>query len=237
MKIALLGYGRMGHEIEKLAVSRGHTIQLTIDNEDEWTAKTALLKECEVAIEFTIPAIAISNISRCFAAGIPVVVGTTGWYEHFGEVTELCSKTDGCLFYASNYSIGVNVFSEINRKLASLLESYAMYKPTMTEIHHTLKLDAPSGTAITLAKDMISANHNYTGYTDGTPEEGKIPVTSVREGNVTGTHTVSWTSDVDQITITHEAFNRQGFAIGALMAAEWVFTRKGVFTMKDMLSV
>lgn len=237
MKIALLGYGKMGHEVEKLAVSRGHTIQLILDNENDWTEKGSQLNSCDVAIEFSMPATAITNMSRCFVAGVPVVVGTTGWYTHFAEVSELCSKKDGTLFHTSNFSIGVNVFSEINRKLASLLEKYLMYQPAMTEIHHTQKLDAPSGTAITLAEGIISANANYHGYSETITEEGLIPVTSIREGNVTGTHTITWTSEVDRITITHEAFNRQGLASGAMMAAEWVCERKGVFTMRDMLSL
>ena len=237
MKIALLGYGKMGHEIEKMAISRGHTINLILDNENDWTEKGSLLISCDVAIEFTMPAIAVSNMLRCFNAGVPVVVGTTGWHNRFDEVSEQCKKLNGTLFYASNFSIGVNVFFEVNRQLASLLEKYPIYQPSVTEIHHTQKLDAPSGTAITLAEGIISANPNFHGYSEQNQEAGKIPITSIREGAVTGTHTITWTSEVDKITITHEAFNRQGLAEGAVLAAEWLRERKGVFTMRDMLSL
>ena len=157
MKIAILGYGKMGHEIEKIAIENNHSIGLTIDNENDWIEKADLLKECDVAIEFSMPAIAIENIHKCFAAGIPVVVGTTGWYDQFQQISDLCISSNNTLFYASNFSIGVNIFFDINRRLASLLEAYPMYSPEMVEIHHTQKLDAPSGTAITLANGIIEA--------------------------------------------------------------------------------
>ncbi|MEI8049147.1 MAG: 4-hydroxy-tetrahydrodipicolinate reductase [Bacteroidota bacterium] len=237
MKIALLGYGKMGHEVETIAIEHGHSIELILDNEDDWANNAALLKNCDVAIEFSIPKIAIENMSKCFTAGVPVVVGTTGWYDQLEQVTALCNAGNGTLFYSSNFSIGVNIFFDINRRLASLLESYPVYLPSMTEIHHTQKLDAPSGTAITLAKDIITSNSNFTKLTSGKPEQGEIPVYSLREGNTTGTHTITWSSDIDQITITHEAHNRKGFALGAVMAASWVQGRKGVFTMKDMLDL
>jgi len=237
MKIALLGYGRMGHEVEKIAVENGHTIALVIDNENDWLEKSALLKDCDVAIDFSMPAIAFENMSRCFENQVPVVTGTTGWYDQFSEITELCNSRNGTLFHASNFSVGVNIFFDINRRLASLLSDYAIYLPAMTEIHHTQKLDAPSGTAITLAKDIIAANSRFTGYTLNSPAPGEIPVQSIREGSVTGTHTITWNSDIDQITITHEARSRRGFALGAVMAAAWIKDRKGVFTMKDMLQL
>ncbi len=237
MKIALLGYGKMGHEVETMAISHGHTIGLILDNEDDWTRNAASLKDCDVAIEFSIPSIAIENMGKCFNAGIPVVVGTTGWYDQIEQVTAVCNAGNGTLFYSSNFSIGVNIFFDINRRLASLLESYPVYLPSMTEIHHTQKLDAPSGTAITLANDIIASNSNFRKLTSGKPEPGELPVHSLREGNTTGTHTVTWSSDIDQITITHEAHNRKGFALGAVMAASWVQGRKGVFTMKDMLNL
>lgn len=236
MKIALIGYGKMGHEIEKSAISRGHTINLILNDESDWVSNEGLLKTCDVAVEFSVPSNAIKNINRCIEAGIPVVIGTTGWYDHFDQVTELCKKLGGSMFYASNFSIGVNVFFEINRRLASMLETNPDYLPSMTEIHHIQKLDSPSGTAITLAKDIIAANKNFQKFTDGAADQGAIPIQSIREGDVTGTHTITWASEVDCISITHEAKNRQGFAFGAVMAAEWISSRKGVFTMKDLLN-
>lgn len=237
MKIALLGYGKMGHEVEKIAIEHGHTIRLTIDNENDWSEKSGQLGECDVAIEFSMPAIAVGNIHKCFEAGIPIVAGTTGWYDQLEQISDLCYSSNGTLFYASNFSMGVNIFSDINRKLASLLEKYPMYLPSMVEIHHTQKLDAPSGTAISLAKDIIASNSRFTKFTSLSPEPGEIPIKSIREGNVPGTHIITWKSDVDQITLTHEAMNRRGLAIGAVMAASWVQGRKGVFTMKDMLNL
>jgi 4-hydroxy-tetrahydrodipicolinate reductase len=237
MKIALLGYGKMGHEVEKIAIEHEHSIGLKIDNENDWIEKFALLKECDVAIEFSIPENAIKNIRRCFDAGIPIVVGTTGWYDQFQQISDLCINSNNTLFYASNYSIGVNIFFDINRRLASLLEAYPMYSPAMVEIHHIQKLDAPSGTAITLANGIIDANSRYTKLTESEPGPGEIPVQSIREGNVPGTHSITWSSDIDQITIMHEAKGRRGFALGAVMAAAWIQNRHGVFTMKDMLNL
>jgi len=237
MKIALLGYGKMGHEVEKIAIEHKHSIGLIIDNENDWIEKAELLKECDVAIEFTMPAIAIENIRKCFVAGIPIVVGTTGWYEKFQEISDLCVSNNNTMFYASNYSIGVNVFFDINRRLASLLETYPMYSPSMVEIHHIQKLDAPSGTAITLANGIIAANSLYSKLTEVKSEPDEIPVQSIREGNVPGTHSITWSSDIDQITIMHEAKGRRGFAMGAVTAAAWIQNRHGVFTMKDMLNL
>lgn len=237
MKIALLGYGKMGHEVEKIAVENGHFISLIIDNEKDWLEKGKFLKECDVAIEFSIPAIAIENIRKCFEAGIPIVVGTTGWYDQFQQISDLCVKGNKTLFYASNFSIGVNIFYDVNRRLASLLEKYPTYSPSMLEIHHAQKLDAPSGTAIVLGNDIIAANSRYSKLTENNPKPGEIPIQSIREGSVPGTHTITWNSDIDQISITHEAKSRRGLASGALMAAEWVQNRYGVFTMKDMLNL
>jgi len=237
MKIALLGYGKMGHEVESMAVANGHSISLTIDNEDDWLQKADLLSFCDVAIEFSVPANVERNIYRCIEKKIPIVVGTTGWYSMLEKITEFCNLNNGSLFYASNYSIGVNIFFAINQKLASLLETYPIYLPELVETHHIQKLDAPSGTAITLANGIISANSHFTKYSENTALIGEIPVQSIREGNVTGTHTVTWTSDIDKISITHEAFNRKGFALGAVMAAAWLQGRKGVFSMNDMLKL
>jgi 4-hydroxy-tetrahydrodipicolinate reductase len=237
MKIALLGYGKMGHEVEKIAIGYSHTIGIIFDNDADWLEKLQHIKECDVAIDFSIPSKAFDNIQKCFEAGIPIVVGTTGWYDHFERITELCHNQNGTLFYASNFSIGVNIFFDINIRLAKLMNSYPMYSPSMIEIHHVQKLDSPSGTAITLAKDIIKSNSGFKKYTTGTPGAEEVPVQSIREGDVTGTHTVTWDSEIDQITITHEARNRRGFALGAVMAADWVKDRKGIFTMKDMLNL
>ena len=237
MKIALLGYGKMGREIEKIAIGHGHIIGVTFDNENDWKEKAEQLKECDVAIEFSMPSIVVGNILKCFEAGIPVVVGTTGWYDEFQFISERCISTGSTLFYATNFSIGVYIFSDINRRLASLLENYPMYSPAMVEIHHTQKLDAPSGTAISLAKDIIAGNSRIKKYTTAGQEPDAIQIESVREGNVPGTHSITWKSDIDQITITHKAFNRRGLAIGAVTAASWIKGRKGVFTMKDMLDL
>lgn len=237
MKIALLGYGKMGHEVEKIAHEQGHSIVLIIDNENDWLEKGKQLKGCDVAIEFSMPAIAIENIRRCFDANLPIVVGTTGWYDHFQQISELCVSGNKTLFYSTNFSIGVNIFFDINRRLASLLEAYPMYSPAMIEIHHTQKLDAPSGTAITLANDIIAENQRYAKFTEADPQPGEIAIHSIREGNVPGTHTITWSSEIDQITITHEAKGRRGLAVGAMMAAEWVQNKTGVFTMKDILSL
>lgn len=237
MRIALLGYGKMGHEIEKIALEHGHSIGLIIDNENDWNEKSDALKLCDVAIEFSIPSVSVQNITRCIEMQIPVVIGTTGWYEYFEEITKHCIAKNGTMFYASNYSIGVNIFFDINQKLSSLLEAFPMYKPAITEIHHTQKLDSPSGTAITLANDIISQNSRFIQFTEKNPKPNEIPINSLREGTVTGTHIITWNSDIDQITITHEAYNRRGFALGAIMAASWLKDRKGVFTMKDMLNL
>lgn len=237
MKIALLGYGKMGREVEKIALEQGHQIGVTFDNENDWKEKSVELKDCDVAIEFSMPLIVVGNIQKCLKAGIPLVVGTTGWYDEFQDISDKCNSANGTLFYATNFSIGVNIFSVINRRLASLLANYPMYSPSMVEIHHTQKLDSPSGTAISLANDIISENPLFTKFTTTIPEAGEIPVQSIREGNVPGTHSITWKSEIDQITITHEAFNRRGLALGALMAASWLMGRKGVFTMKDMLNL
>jgi 4-hydroxy-tetrahydrodipicolinate reductase len=237
MKIALLGYGKMGHEVERMAIAFGHSISLTIDNENDWIEKAGFLTDCDVAIEFSVPANVENNIYRCIQNKIPVVIGTTGWYSKLEQITDYCNLNNGSLFYATNYSIGVNIFFAINQKLASLFEGYPMYSPSMIEIHHTQKIDSPSGTAITLANGIIASDKHFTAYSEDTTDKGKIPIESIREGNVTGTHTVNWNSDIDKISITHEAYNREGFALGAVMAAAWLHGRKGVFSMNDMLKL
>lgn len=230
MKIALLGYGKMGKEIEKLALQRGHSIVLKVDeNTTDFT-----LNEVEVAIEFSIPTKAVDHIKNCIINKVPVVSGTTGWLTHFEDVKHFCIKNNGAFIYASNYSLGVNLFFELNSQLAKMMRKFNDYKVRLEEIHHTQKLDAPSGTAITLAEQIIQHSDKTMWSLDST-SENELLITAKREDLVPGTHTVFYTSAVDEIEIKHTAFNRQGFALGALLAAEWLKDKKGVFTMKDVL--
>lgn len=236
MKIGLIGYGKMGKEIEKIAIERGHDIPLIVDiqNIDELTAEN--LRICDVAIEFTRPESAVNNYLLCFEAGVPVVSGTTGWLHQINFVHEECRKHDGTFFYGSNFSIGVNLFFELNRKLAALMANHSQYKARIKEIHHIHKLDAPSGTAITLAEGLLKHFTDLTGWAlkdEATFE--KLPITAERTGEVPGTHVVTYESDDDYIEITHVAKNRKGFALGAVMAAEYCQTHKGILNMSDLL--
>lgn len=238
MKIALIGYGKMGKEIEKIAVSRGHKIQLKIDitNPNDLTVKN--LKECDVAIEFTIPNSAVKNYNICFGAGIPVVSGTTGWLDKKEEVYAACKKADGTFFYGSNFSVGVNLFFELNKKLAELMAHRSEYNVEMTEVHHTQKLDAPSGTAISLAEDALEILPNKNSWVnDQNSAEKEMNIKSEREGQVPGIHTLHYESDVDFIEITHSAKSREGFAFGAVLAAEYCLKNKGILTMKNLLKI
>lgn len=236
MNIALLGYGKMGKAIEKIALERGHIIVQKIDGNN-----TLNHKYVDLAIDFSLPEAAVPNITACLQAGIPVVSGTTGWLDHYDTMTALCTEKGGAFLYASNFSIGVNLFFELNKKLASLMNKQESYQIGLEEIHHTQKLDAPSGTAITLAEDIISQAH-YTNW-ELIPEaqpafsNGYVPIRSVREGKVPGTHTITYKNPIDTITISHEAHSRQGFAMGAVIAAEWLLGKKGVFSMRDVLNV
>lgn len=239
MKIALIGYGKMGHEIEKILLSRGHTIPLIIDfnNTDQLTAEN--LKVCDVAIEFTTPATAYGNIVTCLEAGVPVVCGTTAWLDRLNQVTDLCSRTKGAFFYASNYSIGVNIFFAVNRQLAQIMNRFPQYDVTLNEVHHVQKKDAPSGTAVTLAEDILAGIDRKTSWHLGTTTDAdKLEVTAQRRSVVPGIHTVVWESDADTITIDHTAKNRSGFATGAVLAAEFLAGKRGtgkVYGMKDLL--
>lgn len=238
MKIALIGYGKMGNEIEKAALERQHLIVLKVDlaNSDEFTAEN--LKKADVAIEFSTPQTAVSNIQKCFDASVPVVCGTTGWMAQFEEVKKQCIGGGQALFYASNYSIGVNLFFRLNEYLAGLLKAYPTYNPSMEEIHHIHKKDAPSGTAITLAEQIIDIRGGIQKWAlkqDAQP--GDLSITAIREDEVPGTHTITYASAADQISIRHKAFSRRGFADGAVLAAEWLVGKKGVFGMKDMLNL
>ena len=227
MNLALIGYGKMGHAIEALAPSRGHKIVCTIDNPEEWETKADILKKCDVAIEFTTPATAADNLRRCLEMGIAVVCGTTGWYGDFDEVASLCSKRGGALFTATNFSIGMNIMFALNERLAKLMRGREDYKVSISETHHIHKLDAQSGTAITLQEQIVAS---------GERKAESIPIASFREGEVPGTHTVVYDSEIDTITLTHEAHSRKGLALGALLAAEFLATADaGIYTMKDIL--
>lgn len=233
MKIALLGYGRMGQEIEKIAIGRGHEIVVKADING---FSDEQIQNADVAIDFSVPESAVSNIKQSIKNNVPVVVGTTGWLEQYNEVSEYCKEQNGGFIYASNFSLGVNIFFELNNKLAEMLASHEQYAVEMEEIHHTKKLDAPSGTAITLAEGIIE-NSKFTGWKLDNAEENEIAITAKRIGNVPGTHTVKYTSEIDDIEIKHTAHNRKGFALGAVVAAEWLADKQGVYTMKDVLGL
>jgi 4-hydroxy-tetrahydrodipicolinate reductase len=229
MKIALLGYGRMGQAIEKIAIDRGHTIVAKIDKDNPNEAY-----EADVAINFSVPMAAYENITSAIDKKIPVVCGTTGWLDRLDEVETLCQQNEGAFLYASNFSLGVNLFFELNVKLADMMQKQPLYTASIEEIHHTQKLDKPSGTAITLAEGIPSAGNVWHLVEDN--GEG-VPITSIRKDEVPGTHTVTHRSEIDEISITHTAHNRTGFALGAIIAAEWIQNKKGIFSMRDVLQL
>ena len=236
MNIALIGYGRMGHEIETIAIGRGHRISLIIDKDNLSDLDIEHTSGIEVAIEFTTPETAFENLKKCFSLGIPVVCGTTGWLADYEKAVSLCSENDGSFIHSSNFSPGVNILFKLNAMLARFVSAYPEYKPYIEEIHHTKKLDAPSGTAITLAKGISSSNSFYKGWCfENDRTENMVPINAIREGMVPGTHIIEWDSPVDSITIKHEAKNRKGLALGSVIAAEYIHSRKGVFTMDDVL--
>ena len=229
MKIALLGYGRMGQAIEQIAIDRGHTIVAKIDKDNPNE-----VYEADVAINFSIPMAAYENITSAINKKIPVVCGTTGWLDRLEEVETLCQQNEGAFLYASNFSLGVNLFFELNAKLAEMMQKHPLYTASIEEIHHTQKLDKPSGTAITLAKGIPSEGNAWHLAED--KGEG-VPITSIRKDEVPGTHTVTHRSEIDEISITHTAHNRTGFALGAVLAAEWIQDKKGIFSMRDVLQL
>ncbi len=231
MKIALLGYGKMGKVIERIAVDRGHEIVLKKDEMNTYSG----LENADVAIDFSVPTAAVENISNCFHANVPVVSGTTGWLEHYDKIIALCHEKKGGFITSSNFSLGVNLFFEINDYLAKIMAPHSSYSVTMEEIHHTQKLDAPSGTAISLAKSIIE-NSSYTNWTLDQAKPNEIHIEAKRIADIPGTHLVSYDSNIDSIEIKHTAHNREGFALGAVMAAEWLVGKKGVYTMKDVLN-
>ena len=232
MKIALLGYGKMGKVIEKIALERGHEIVLRKGSSDSFEGIT----NADVAIDFSIPSSAVSHISECLNQNIPVISGTTGWLENFDEMVQLCQAKNGSFIYASNFSLGVNIFFELNNYLAKMMKNLSDYKVSMEEIHHTQKLDAPSGTAISLANGIIE-NTDYVNWTLENPTANQIYIDAKRIENIPGTHSVFYDSKVDQIEIKHTAHSREGFALGSVIAAEWLIGKKGVFTMKDVLGI
>jgi 4-hydroxy-tetrahydrodipicolinate reductase len=233
MNIALLGYGKMGKTIEEIAIQRGHQIVLKVDKDDH----DYNITKADVAIDFSIPTVAFNNISNCINNQIPVISGTTGWLEDYNKAVALCRTKQGAFIYASNFSLGVNIFFELNKTLARMMTNLKQYKVSLEEIHHTQKLDAPSGTAISLANDIITEHSNYKQWKLEESNENTINITAKRIDDVPGTHTITYESEVDAITIKHVAHNRQGFALGAVIAAEWIVGKTGVFTMNDVLNI
>nr|WP_299484852.1 4-hydroxy-tetrahydrodipicolinate reductase [uncultured Allomuricauda sp.] len=232
MKIGLFGYGKMGKMIEQIALQRDHTIVSKVDV----GATDVDYSNMDVAIDFSTPDAAFNNITTCFEHNVPVISGTTGWLERFDEALDVCNAKNGAFIYASNFSLGVNIFFELNSYLAKMMSSIDQYKVSMEEIHHTQKLDAPSGTAITLA-DGIIANTAYANWKLDEDGATTIPITSKREGTVPGTHAINYQSAVDALEIKHTAHNREGFALGAVIAAEWIKGKAGIFSMKDVLNL
>jgi 4-hydroxy-tetrahydrodipicolinate reductase len=238
MNIALLGYGKMGKVIEKVAQSRGHNIVARIDVVNRQEFENLSASQIDAVIEFSHPSSAFQNVKSCLEKGVPVVCGTTGWLEQKPEIEALTLEKDGAFFWSSNYSIGVNLFFELNKKLAQLMSPQKQYSVSTTEIHHTEKKDSPSGTAITLVEGIIQNSVGKEKWINNEiPAENEVAIWSAREGNVPGTHIVKYISDIDQIEISHVAHGREGFALGAVIAAEWIVGKKGVFGMKELLEI
>ncbi|MDE6297926.1 MAG: 4-hydroxy-tetrahydrodipicolinate reductase [Muribaculaceae bacterium] len=238
MKIALIGYGKMGHIIENIAKERGHEVVsvIDVDNRDDFDSEAFV--SADVAIEFTIPTSAAGNVLKCFEKGVPVVCGTTAWTDRLPEMKALCDEGKGTLMWASNFSVGVNIFMALNRYLTKMMNAFPQYHPRMVETHHIHKLDHPSGTAVTLAENLIEESSTMKGWAE--PEEGKViaedilEIDHIREGEVPGIHTIEWDSAQDTISITHSAKTREGFAMGAVMAAEWLAGKRGFHTIGEM---
>lgn len=232
MNIALLGYGKMGKAIEQIALKRGHNIVIKAD-----VGTVYDITDADVAIDFSIPSVAFSNISKCLNNGVPVISGTTGWLEDYDKAVALCNEKKGAFISASNFSLGVNIFFELNKNLAKMMSNLKQYKVDLEEIHHTQKLDAPSGTAISLANGIIENHDSFNKWILDGKEESAVPIVAKRIENVPGTHTVKYESDIDFIEMKHHAHNREGFALGAVIAAEWIIGKTGVFTMNDVLNI
>ncbi|HKC67528.1 MAG TPA: 4-hydroxy-tetrahydrodipicolinate reductase [Bacteroidia bacterium] len=237
MNIALLGYGKMGKEIEQIALQRNHTVVLKIGRNNIHDLTPQQLKQADVAIEFSTPDAVAENIYTCFDADLPIVAGTTGWYNRFDEIKTTCLKNNQSLFYATNFSLGVNLFFKMNEQIAKMMNNFSDYKVAMQEIHHIHKLDKPSGTAITTAERVLANYHQKNKWSIENGMDKNLFIDVVRTDEVPGTHTVSYTSAVDEISITHKAFNRKGFALGAVLAAEFIQYKKGVYTMSDLLNL
>lgn len=233
MRIALFGYGKMGKMIEGIAEKRGHEIRAKIDVEN---LEDTDFSEIDMAIDFSVPEAAVANIEKALENGIPVISGTTGWLDQYSHIVERCNELEGAFLYASNFSLGVNIFFALNEYLAQKMGALKQYGVSIEEIHHTEKQDAPSGTAITIAEGILS-NTDYRNWKLGEAQKGEIPITSKRLGNYAGTHTVDYDSPIDQIRIQHTAHSREGFAEGAVIAAEWLLGKKGVFSMQDVLNL
>lgn len=236
LKIALIGYGKMGRMIEKIALEKGHSIAARIDRNSE-DSEWEQVAGSDVAIEFTSPDAAVENIKRCFRLNVPVVVGSTGWYAHLREIRELCLEQDKAMLTASNFSIGVNLFFHISKLLARAMDKLQAYNVSIEEIHHTQKLDAPSGTAISIAEGILSEigrKHKWA-LSEQASDPADLSIHAIRRDDVPGTHSVKYSSDIDDIEIIHTAHNRSGFASGAVMAAEWLSGKKGVYTMNDVI--
>lgn len=237
LNIALIGYGKMGKIIEETAIARGHQIALKVTRENSNFTPDDLAG-IDVAIEFSIPEGAVRNIKKCIEAKVPVAIGTTGWYEELEEITSLTHANHGCILPATNFSVGVNIFFEINRKLAALMAKQQQYDPMITEIHHTQKLDAPSGTAITLAEGIIENSEVKTNWVKETTSlDNELVIKSQRIEDVPGTHEVVYDSEIDTIKIEHIAKNRKGFALGAVLAAEFIYDKQGVYSMQDVIAI
>jgi 4-hydroxy-tetrahydrodipicolinate reductase len=237
LTIALIGYGRMGKLIETIATERGHTIGFIATSKNS-NFEPGDIAHCDVAIEFSLPAAAPSNIKKCIDANVPVAIGTTGWYEYLPEIIDYCTANEGCMLPTTNFSVGVNIFFAINKRLARLMNHQPSYDVNITEIHHTQKLDAPSGTAITTAEIILNEISRKNSWTsDSTSSTNELAITAIREENVPGTHTVMYENEIDQLVFTHQAKNRKGFAVGAVISAEYLHTKKGVFTMTDVLGI
>ncbi|MDB4134987.1 4-hydroxy-tetrahydrodipicolinate reductase [Flavobacteriaceae bacterium] len=229
MKIGIIGYGKMGKAVEKIAVQRGHSIAFKTND-----FNLNLINDVDITIEFSTPESAFTNIKKCLDSNVPVVTGTTGWLDDLEDIKNLCDKKNGSFLYASNFSLGANLFFELNKKLAHLMSDKNEYKTSIDEIHHVHKVDKPSGTAITLAKDIIS-DSRYRDWELDSHSKDKISINSIRENEVNGVHKVSYSSENDIISIKHEALNRNGFALGAVISAEWLVNKKGCFSISDML--
>jgi len=234
MKIVVLGYGKMGHEVEQTAISRGHEVSYCIDTEDDWNRNKDSIAKCDVVVEFSTPATVIANINKCFDINIPVVVGTTGWYDSLDGIKTRCLNEKHSLFYAPNFSIGMNFVFNLNRQMAKFAQQYD-YQLEITETHHIHKLDKPSGTAVKLANDIIANDSNYQNWILEADEDKTLRVNAIREGEVFGIHEIVADSVCDKISLKHEAFSRKGFATGAVIAAEFLKDRKGVFTMENLM--